>query len=604
MSATDFGAILDGVMATEPEDDGRIFESVIEHLGLTARPQQAKLVSFARKAVDSDAVKLVQSGTGTGKSFAVLSTALEASRINGMPSVVICPNNTLIDQYVGKDAPRVAQATGGRFEYLKGRNRYVCSQSRAMRSMQRSKVDEIFKRIGSDGRFEWAENDGMDFSWGCSSDCEPDDLCAVQFARKRAQLAEVVVTNAHLLVWDLKVMDMTDGQVRLLPEYAALFVDECHELEAIGRDCYSDQITPGSAVYDEVHGLREWVAEVSKDMTERDEMPLVSDDTIRDMVADTLERYQDLDRTVSESFSMDAAERDPALVKEYRKEMKVLKRFIDLTNEADERFISTITKEWSEKEKSYVPMLNRRCVDASGSFRRILTGQASVLVSGTIPLSLAQRLGVADASLDDVGHPFNYGRCTIVYSNYSGKDRDHNWEKAGQIASAIDSLASKPHAEGGGGTLVLFTAWSDMDAVMPMVMNQMNSGAPIYAQSRTDPNDTKAMIEEFRNHGNAVLCGVKSLFTGLDIPGPALKQVVVYKIPWGVPTLETKAIEKIHGRGPYRDQMMTELVQAIGRLVRTVDDSGRVFIVDSRAKQLRWKSDPMSRHVAEFRAHA
>jgi ATP-dependent DNA helicase DinG len=598
--SVDFGELLDA--ATMEQE--RVFERVIEHMGLTARPQQTALVKFAREAVSEDSCKLVQAGTGTGKSYAVLSAALEAARINGMPSVVICPNNTLIDQYVGKDAPKVAAATGGKFEYLKGRNRYVCSVSRAMRQLTPTQRSEIFDRIAKSGWYEWAENPEMDNTWGCSSDCDPrdGDLCAVQFARQRAQQAEVVVTNAHLLVWDLKVLDMTDGQVRLLPEYGALFVDECHELEAIGRDCYSDQITPGSAVYDEVHGLREWVAEVTKEITERDELPFMSDDAIRKMAHNTQIRYNAVEAEIAQAFEIESAGRDVALLKEYRREAKTLKRFLELTNEEDERFISTITMEWSDKEKKFVPMLNRRCVDASGVFRRILGGQSSVLVSGTIPLSLSQRLGVGNATLDDVGHPFNYGKCTIVFSNYSGKDRDKAWEKSTQIAAAINSM-DKPHGEGGGGTLILFTAWADLELVMPLVMKQLNPGIPVFAQSKTDANDTKEMIEEFRKHGNAVLCGVKSLFTGLDIPGPALRQVVIYKLPWGVPTLEVKAIEKIHGRQPYVDQMMTELVQAIGRLVRTVKDDGRVFIVDSRARSLRWSGNPMSRHVAKFTAH-
>jgi Rad3-related DNA helicase len=67
-----------------------------------------------------------------------------------------------------------------------------------------------------------------------------------------------------------------------------------------------------------------------------------------------------------------------------------------------------------------------------------------------------------------------------------------------------------------------------------------------------------------------------------------------------VPTLEVKAIEAKYGHQPYKDEMMTRLVQGIGRLVRRVGDNGRIYIADSRAKNIRWATNSMSKHVPEF----
>jgi ATP-dependent DNA helicase DinG len=258
--------------------------------------------------------------------------------------------------------------------------------------------------------------------------------------------------------------------------------------------------------------------------------------------------------------------------------------------------------EWSEKEQKPVPILNHKCVDVSSEFRQILTRQAALLASGTVPLTLGRRLGISDAPLSDVGSPFDYSKSHIVFSNLSGKfGLNNDYERACQVADAINATVTKGVDGEQGGTLVLFSSWRDLENVMEVVISKLVPGVPVLAQSRTDQRDTAQMIEEFRSHGKAVLCGVQSLWTGIDIPGSALKQVILYKVPYPVPTVESKAIEAVHGRNVYTDNMMQLLVQGIGRLIRTTSDSGRIFIADSRARTLRWTSNPMSKHVAQFR---
>ena len=100
-----------------------------------------------------------------------------------------------------------------------------------------------------------------------------------------------------------------------------------------------------------------------------------------------------------------------------------------------------------------------------------------------------------------------------------------------------------------------------------------------------------------------MLAGVRSLFTGLDVPGDALRQVVLWKLPYAVPSTEVKAIQDRFGYNVYKDQMMMTLVQAVGRLIRTTSDRGRVLILDSRAAKLRWGMDSMAYHLDEFSRH-
>lgn len=606
----------------------------MESMGLEPRPQQLKLVDSIRQTLSSGGVKFGQYGTGTGKSFVVLPSALEAARRTGKPSVVVCPNNSLINQYVNNDAPKIQAAAGGKFVYIKGRSNYLCSQSKALQEMGGDRVArEEYARLTANGKVEWADH-GLDATFGCpgAGDCDSasawvkDDLCDVHTghrshcesiadtkpwececkgpnptcscrfycgafeAKRRAETADVIITNGHVLTYNYLVAEWTGGQVALLPEAGAVFVDECHELEAIGRACQSDEIKPGSKVYDVIDGLREWVAEQTLAMVnnEQSEGLLGRDEKVMAMAKDAAALAQDLEDRA------DAAGQDPDLAKAYRKEAKQLIRFVDFVTES-EQHISTIELQPVGPYDDPVAHLRRVCVDTSWVFREILTAQPSVLVSGTIPQTDPRRLGVGDFGRIEVGgHPFDYSKSRLIISQHSAKSRDTVWERASQVAKAINAK--------GGGALILFTSWRDVDEVLPMIVRQLDPAIQneVYVQDRNDKSLLKQDIEDFKAHGSAVLAGVASLWTGLDIPGDALRTVIIWKLPYGVPTLEAKAIEKMHGRDVYWDAMLCRLVQGIGRLVRTPQDSGTVFIADSRAKYQKWGQNPMSRHVLEF----
>lgn len=580
-----------------------MFEKLMAGSGLEARPQQTSLVEFAREVLKDDETVFVQAGTGTGKSYAVLALALEAAEANNQPSVVVAPTNALVNQYILKDAPAVTKVLGGRFAYLKGRSTYLCTQSSEGRKLKKAEAVKVFMENVEAGRFEWAQA-GLP-GWGCTSDCNPvfGDLCAMQQAKELASLANVIVTNGHVLVWDLKVDQMTNGVARLLPSYGALFVDECHELDAVAKNCNSDAIGPNSEVYDFVIGLQGWVdAQVKKFNKLQTEVLVETASHDAEFAGMVEEATREVGRLESLIAGMAGNPEAYDEVKELRKQLKPLTRFLDFANSEDDRFISTITME-PDRTGELKPSLNRKCIDSSSWLRPILKDQASVLVSGTIPPSLPKRVGMGHAQLKDVGTPFHYGRSVLAISPFSAKDRESDFKRVKEVCGAVVDMSRRSHEEGGGGSLVLFTSWRDLDEVMPQIVRALRASGldnPVYAQSRDNQQETAQDLADFKAHGHAVMGGVQSMWTGVDVPGPALRQVVIFRLPWGVPNLEVKAIEAKFGRQPYADDMMTRLVQGIGRLVRTTEDDGRVFIADSRAKSQRWASNPMSKHVPQF----
>lgn len=552
-----------------------MFKQLMAGLGLKPRPQQRKLVKIALR---NGEVAIAQSGTGTGKSYVILAAALQQALAEGRPAVVVCPTNALINQYLNKDAPTVQSVLGGKFVSVKGRSHYICGSSDGAATLGLAGRRQWWATLTADPdtSLEWSQLNA-DSTWGCpgSDECG-GNMCGALVARARAESANVVITNAHVLMWHYLVFMMSDGEMGLLPEWSRLYVDECHQLEEIARSCLSIEIRPGSRLYELMPELAVWRDERAEQLRKarQTEMPLTSADDLNAFAA----RAEWMINTLSQA----------QLDRRSRRDLSVLRKFVKFVTEEPESAVRVLQL---QDDKLFLRWIS---IDAGVALNTMLRWAPSVLVSGTVPESLPRRLGLpGKIHVHELGHPFDYARSRLVISNKSGAAGGlYDVERARQVAAAIN--------QAGGGTLVLFTSWRDLDTIMPLVVNQLDDPIETFVQHRTDSQDTADMIRQFVEHPAGVLAGVDSLATGLDIAGPALRQVVIWKLPYAVPTAEVEAIKQRFGYQTYKESMLMKLAQAAGRLVRTKDDHGTVFLVDSRAKAIPWSQYRVTRHLAEF----
>ncbi|PMJ92808.1 ATP-dependent DNA helicase DinG [Vibrio sp. 10N.261.55.A7] len=140
--------------------------------------------------------------------------------------------------------------------------------------------------------------------------------------------------------------------------------------------------------------------------------------------------------------------------------------------------------------------------------------------------------------------------------------------------------------------LVLFSSYWQMNQVAEgLAKGFIKKGWSLQVQgdsSRTEIlNKHKTLIQCGKT---SVLFGTGSFSEGLDLPGELLENLIITKIPFGVPTspVEQAHAEYIEKRGgnPFMQISVPEaskkLIQSVGRLLRKERDSGKVYILDRR----------------------
>ena len=99
-----------------------------------------------------------------------------------------------------------------------------------------------------------------------------------------------------------------------------------------------------------------------------------------------------------------------------------------------------------------------------------------------------------------------------------------------------------------------------------------------------------AMLDQFKSNKASVIFGATSFWTGVDVPGDALSNVIIAKLPFAVPNhpiVEARCEQiKENGGEPFFHYSIPDAVlkfrQGIGRLIRSKTDTGIIVVLDPR----------------------
>ncbi|MEJ1096953.1 MULTISPECIES: ATP-dependent DNA helicase [unclassified Pseudoxanthomonas] len=605
------------------------------------RAAQQRLTGAIADAFEQRDVLLAEAGTGTGKTFAYLVPAL----LSGLKTIVSTGTRALQDQLYHRDLPRVRDALGVGLKsaLLKGRANYLCryrlEQAKGEpRFTSREQVDQFQRVVAWSGRTKFGDmaelsalpedspllplvTSTVDNCLG--SDCPFWDECFVVQARQRAQAADVVVVNHHLLLADLALKQEGFGEI--LPGAQAFVIDEAHQLpelaanffgegfgmrqlQELARDALAESNeVPGAlaTLQPPVRGLEQALRELRAAM---EGLPVRGTRERALDKAEVREGFEALATALAQLFealsplagSAVGLETCAARVGDLMARLGRWRGEGEAKNgspqtdagQADSKQSGTVETAATSGDVLWYELTQRgfRCqrtpLDVSGPLRehRERSHAAWVFTSATLAVGgrfdhIAVRLGLDDPHTLLQPSPFDWPRQALCYLPTGLPDPNARGYGTSLIAALWPVLeASQGRA---------FLLFASHRALREAAETLRDGPWPLFVQGEA-PRAT--LLQRFRESGNGVLLGAASFREGVDVVGDALSVVVVDKLPFAAPDdpvfeARLEAIRR-SGGNPFRDEQLPQAVialkQGVGRLIRSETDRGVLVLCDPR----------------------
>ncbi len=575
------------------------------------------------------------------------SEADEADQERRPPRVLISTHTiSLQEQLVAKDIPLLNSVIPREFSavLVKGRANYI-SLRRLKNAETRASVlfntDEQLAEVRKVKQWAQHTTDGSLSSlpfkpspsvWDeVASDtgnclgkrCDSFAQCHYFQARRRASRAQLLIVNHAMFFSDLALRRQG---VSLLPDYDAVVLDECHTIEAVAGDYLGIRVTSSQIDY-----------QLNKLYNDRTQKGLLVTHNL-----ETLQRMVDRCRYATSNFFADLLDwwekkglangriNAPAVVSNTLSEPLEelagrIERYAEsLDDESEQKNftaahdrllgLSMELKNWNQQtiedavywiERESARRGNERItlaaapIDVGAALRSELFQSDSIksviMTSATLAVGkddqfsfFRSRIGLSGGMSERVGSPFHYDRQAEVILVTGLPDPS---TQRVDFEAALPTQIKRFLSQSDGHAFVLFTSYDLLKRSAAAVLPWMNEQGMLLLSQAGELNRTQ-LIDRFKSTRRSVLFGTDSFWQGVDVPGDALQNVIITKLPFSVPDhpLLQARLEAIRkgGGNPFRDYQLPESVikfrQGFGRLIRTATDRGIVVVLDPRIK--------------------
>ncbi len=613
--------------------------------GFELRDAQTEMTRAVAQTLQRRRRLIVEAGTGVGKSLAYLLPLALQSR-EGRRAVVATRTITLQEQLMERDLPMVESLVGAPVPaaLLKGRNhqlslrrwqRFLATSDTGPHGPDLDRVrfklkllawlaetdqgdrSELHLNGHEENLWRHVESDGGDCLGSACANWQ-SNRCFMVAARRTAEAASIVITNHALLLADAA----TGGQA--LGEHDALVVDEAHHLEAAA----TEQLGVSLRAFDVLvvlDRLRATGGELGSALSSAREATVRLFGDVKGRIGEVLGVDHTGNATVGLSDQVRAGQghavllrsaehavgrwrvaasqlRDPDLAGSVQVDLLPQPDRADqerlLAAAALDELAAAVERVLLRPRAGHVAWLALRAeqgelheapVSVADALRDSVFARTDTVIATSATLAVGgdfeftrHRLGLEDADELLLSSPYDFlaqALCILPSDVPPYDDPDHERAVAALVGDTAERL--------GGSTLALFTGYNPLRRVHALLGQRMEaSGIALLGQGLDGTR--RQILASFLANRRTLLLGTSSFWEGIDVPGDALRCVVIAKLPFAVPTdplvrARTESLSDPFGQYVL-PQAVLRLRQGFGRLIRRGTDRGVVVLCDERLR--------------------
>lgn len=582
------------------------------------RAGQLHMARIIQRAIEMGEPAVIEAGTGIGKSFAYAAICMAM----GKRLIISTSNKALQMQLYNKDIPFLQTLFPGKKMVLaQGKSNYAC-------------LENCKDGVGDQRFLDWLQTtatgsvEELTFDLYDASKYTVDDECTGKrcefyhkcfyFQQKALRNdADVIICNHSLLALNHHFQG-----AKILPAVDVVVVDEAHQLpnyvrNAIGWEYHAgmvrkalrraferDQVNTGTAenvLLDLENEIVRYISKFGdKQIAVPDSMIFETGTLLADELHDVADEIWDVEGDVIDKDDRRKQRRAEAL----RNLARNLTKICQKTKAGHVRWIDKETPKMinvpfdvagfirSMVEHTFELSENQDTEEDYDEEEPIEGQPVHIFASATLATptlkGFKSECGITHGFELIAQSPFDYENNALLYVPNGATPPPNNPDFLQYLVNEVRGLVSAAQ----GGVFLLFTSWANMKYCLEALRSTFEERFPVYVQGELPKME---IARRFKLDGNAVLFATKSFWEGVDIPGDALRCVIIDKMPFAAPSPLFKAREA-HSENPFAQVMLPEMIidlkQGAGRLVRRSTDRGVIAILDSRIR-----SKPYGRNI-------